>query len=129
MLDDLTGALTSRGSLDALRDGFKGHGKKLDLACFVPARGLNTETQARYEANHLTVTRQLHHDPAGEDSLDLVLSLNGLPIVTAELKNPMSGQTWRDAVRQYKADRNPQATILRFKLRALVHFAVDPDEA
>ena len=90
---------------------------------------MNPETQALYAANRLTVTRQLKYDPLGESSIDLVLSLNGLPVVTAELKNPMSGQTWRDAVWQYKSDRDAVATIFRFKLRALVHFAVDPDEA
>src|SRR5450756_1188459 len=89
---------------------------------------MNPETQALYEANRLTVTRQVKYSPASESSIDLVLSLNGLPIVTAELKNPMSGQTWRDAVWQYKSDRDPGEMIFRFKLRALVHFAVDPDE-
>ena len=58
----------------------------------------------------------------------MVIGLNGLPVVTAELKNPMSGQTWRDAVWQYKTDRDPTELIFRFKLRSLVHFAVDPDE-
>jgi len=129
VLDNLLGALAARGLLDVLRHGFKCYGKQLHLAYFAPAHGMNPETQALYEANRLTVTRQLKYDPAGENSIDLVLALNGLPIVTAELKNPMSGQTWRDAVWQYKTDRDPEATIFRFKLRALVHFAVDPDEA
>src|SRR5450756_3096016 len=89
---------------------------------------MNPETQALYATNHLTATRQVKYSPASESSIDLVLSLNGLPVVTAELKNPMSGQTWRDAVWQYKTDRDPGEMIFRFKLRALVHFAVDPDE-
>jgi type I restriction enzyme R subunit len=89
---------------------------------------MNPATQARYEANRLTVTRQLHYSLANEYSIDLVIGLNGLPVVTAELKNPMSGQTWRDAVWQYKVDRDPDELIFRFKARSLVHFAVDPDE-
>ena len=129
VLDNLLGALADRGLLDVLRHGFKSYGRQLHLAYFAPAHGMNPEMQALYEANRLTVTRQLKYDPASENSIDLVLSLNGLPVVTAELKNPMSGQTWRDAVWQYKTDRDPDATIFRFKLRALVHFAVDPDEA
>jgi type I restriction enzyme R subunit len=129
VLDNLLGALADRGLLDVLRHGFKSYGKQLHLAFFAPAHGMNPETQALYEANRLTVARQLKYDPASENSIDLVLSLNGLPVVTAELKNPMSGQTWRDAVWQYKTDRDPDETIFRFKLRALVHFAVDPDEA
>jgi type I restriction enzyme, R subunit len=60
-------------------------------------------------------------------SLDVVLSLNGLPVVTAELKNPMTGQDAESAVRQYKQDRDPACPIFRFKERALVHFAVDPN--
>ena len=60
--------------------------------------------------------------------LDLALSLNGIPLATAELKNPMTGQTWRDAVRQYKSDRDPKDLIFRFRKRTLVHFAVDPDQ-
>ncbi len=128
VLDNLLGALAARGSLDVLRHGFKCYGKQLHLAYFAPAHGMNPETQELYAANRLTVTRQVKYSPASESSIDLVLSLNGLPIVTAELKNPMSSQTWRDAVRQYKVDRDPGEMIFRFKLRALVHFAVDPDE-
>lgn len=128
VLDNLLGALAARGSLDVLRHGFKCYGRQLRLAYFAPAHGMNPETQALYAANRLTVTRQVKYEATSENSIDLVLSLNGLPIVTAELKNPMSGQTWRDAVWQYRADRDPEATIFRFKLRALVHFAVDPDE-
>ena len=98
------------------------------LAYFAPAHGMNPATQALYESNRLTVTRQLKYSLSNENSIDLVIGLNGLPVVTAELKNPMSGQTWRDAVWQYKTDRDPAETIFRFKLRSLVHFAVDPDE-
>ncbi len=58
------------------------------------------------EANLLTVTRQLRYSDKHHNTLDLVLSLNGLPLVSAELKNPLTGQTWRDAVRQYETDRD-----------------------
>ena len=61
-------------------------------------------------------------------ALDLVFTLNGVPVATCELKNPMTGQTWRDAIRQYQQGRDPNAPIFRFKRRALVHFAADPDE-
>src|SRR5690606_38626847 len=74
--------------------------------------------------------RQVHHDPKRQrDALDLVLFVNGIPVVTAELKNAMTSQTASDAVRQYKVDRDPDAPIFRFKRRALVHFAVGSDEA
>jgi type I restriction enzyme R subunit len=60
--------------------------------------------------------------------VDVVLSLNGIPVATAELKNPLTGQTWRNAVQQYQNDRDPKDQIFQFKKCALVHFAVDPDE-
>ena len=82
----------------------------------------------RYAVNRLTVTRQLKYSLANENSLDVVLSLNGLPIVTAELKNPLSGQTINNARHQYQNDRDPRELIFQFKKRTLVHFAVDPDE-
>ncbi len=128
VLDNLLGALAARGSLDVLRHGFKCFGKQLALAYFAPAHGMNPTTQALYAANRLTVTRQLKYSLANENSVDLVLALNGLPVVTAELKNPMTGQTvaLRHAAVQERP--RPREPIFRFKARTLVHFAVDPDE-
>ena len=130
LLDDLCRALNSEheGCLKVLRHGFKCFGKLFRVAYFRPASGMNPETQRLYAANRLTVTRQLRYSDKHGNTVDLVLSLNGLPIATAELKNPMTGQTWRDAVRQYQDDRDPKDLIFQFKKRTLVHFAVDPDE-
>ncbi|MBW2631893.1 MAG: type I restriction endonuclease subunit R [Deltaproteobacteria bacterium] len=130
LLDDLCRALNSdhEGCLMVLRHGFKCFGKLFRVAYFAPASGLNPETQRLYAANRLTVTRQLPYSAAYHNTLDLVLGLNGIPIITAELKNPMTGQTWRNAVQQYKRDRDPKDLIFQFKKRTLVHFAVDPDE-
>ena len=85
-----------------LRHGFKCFGKLFRVAYFAPASGLNPETQRLYAANRLTVTRQLQYSTKHDNTLDLVLSLNGIPVATAELKNPMTGQTWRNAIYQYK---------------------------
>jgi len=130
LLDDLCRALNSEheGCLKVLRHGFKCFGKLFRVAYFQPASGMNPETQRLYAANRLTVTRQLRYSNQHDNTVDLVLSLNGLPIATAELKNPMTGQTWRDAVRQYQDDRDPKDLVFQFKRRTLVHFAVDPDE-
>ncbi|HPQ44261.1 MAG TPA: type I restriction endonuclease [Syntrophales bacterium] len=130
LLDDLCRALNSdhEGCLAVLRHGFKCFGKLFRVAYFAPASGLNPETQKLYETNRLTVTRQLPYSTAYHNTLDLVLSLNGIPIITAELKNPMTGQTWRNAIEQYKRDRDPKDLIFQFKKRILVHFAIDPDE-
>ena len=130
LLDDLCRALNSEheGCLKVLRHGFKCFGKIFKVAYFAPASGLNPETKQLYQANRLTVTRQLHYSDKYEKSIDLVLSLNGLPLATAELKNPMTGQTAQHAIHQYKNDRDPKDLFFQFKKRTLVHFAVDPDE-
>lgn len=71
----------------------------------------------------------MRFDPNGDSSIDMLLALNGLPIATIELKNPLTGQNVNDAVRQYRHDRDPKLPLLQFKRGALVHFAVDPDQA
>lgn len=130
LLDDLCRALNSEheGCLKVLRHGFKCFGKTFRVAAFKPASGMNPETQRQYAANRLTVTRQLKYSDLHGNTLDVTLSLNGIPVATVELKNPMTGQTWRNAVHQYKHDRDAHDLIFRFKQRSLVHFAVDPDE-
>jgi type I restriction enzyme R subunit len=80
---------------------FKSFGKTFRAAYFAPASGMNPETRRLYDANILTVTRQVRYATQHANALDMVLSLNGIPIVTAELKNPMTGQTWRNAIHQY----------------------------
>ncbi len=120
--------LDTKGTLEVLRHGFKFYGRTFRVSYFAPAHGLNPDALARFERNELTVTRQTPCHPGKGDTLDLVFALNGVPVATCELKNPMTGQTWRDAVRQYQQDRDPSAPVFRFKRRALVHFAADPDE-
>ena len=128
LLAALVKELDIKGTLDVLRHGFKFYGKTFRLATFKPAHGLNDEVLSLYEKNRLTVTRQVLCHPGKHDTVDLVFTLNGLPVATCELKNPGTGQNWRHAVRQYQKDRDRRAPIFRFKTRALVHFAVDPDE-
>jgi type I restriction enzyme R subunit len=130
LLDDLCRALNSQheGCLSVLRHGFKCFGKLFRAAYFAPASGLNPDTQKLYAANRLTITRQLIYSNRHGNSIDVVLSLNGIPVATLELKNPMTGQTWRHAITQYKNDRDPRDLIFQFRKRALVHFAVDTDE-
>ncbi|MEW7988316.1 MAG: type I restriction endonuclease, partial [Candidatus Thiodiazotropha sp.] len=86
------------------------------------------DTQALYTANRITVTRQFRYSAKHGNTLDVTLALNGIPIATLELKNPMTAQNWRHAVTQYKNDRDPSDMIFQFKKRTLVHFAVDTDE-
>ena len=126
LIDQLAKALDTRGSLDVLRHGFKFYGKKVDCAYFKPAHGLNPDILTRYQQNNLVVTRQVRFVPEGDESVDLLLSLNGLPVATAELKNPLTNQTVEHAISQYR-QRDAHAPLFWFKKRALVHFAVDPD--
>ena len=126
--DRLVRELGNKGTLHVLRHGFRFQGKTLRIAHLRPAHSMNPDTIADYERNELTVTRQVLCHPKGQDTVDLVFALNGVPVATCELKNPQTGQTWRDAVLQYQKDRDPNAPLFKFKRRALVHFAADPDE-
>ena len=103
ILTDLSKWMDTYGSLHTLRHGFKCYGRTLRIAYFKAAHGLNPELEARYAANRVGITRQLHYsdrDPA--KSLDVTLSVNGIPIATLELKNPLTRQTFENAKRQYR---------------------------
>lgn len=118
-------ALDHRGTISVLRSPVKDSGVSVRLCFFKPASGLNAEQSQRYATNRLGVVRQLHHSESNPaDSLDLTLLVNGIPVATAELKNPLTHQSVEDAMQQYRADRNPNDLI--FRARTLVHFAVDP---
>lgn len=119
--------LDNKGMLHVLRHGFKFYGKIFRMAYFKPAHGLNPEVIALYNKNCITVTRQVPYNPDTTETIDMVLAINGLPVATCELKNPATGQTWMNAVKQYN-DRDHRKPIFGFKKRAVVHFAIDPDE-
>jgi len=121
--DRLSSELDKRGVVDVLRHGVVDLGMTLRLAYFRPAHGLTPELVARYEANRLTATRQLRYAAGEAKSVDLALFVNGIPVATAELKNPLTGQGVEHAVTQYRADRDPKNRTLA---RVVVHFAVDP---
>jgi type I restriction enzyme, R subunit len=120
--------IDQRGALDVIRNGFTDLGVKFKMAYFRPESTLNPDAEVFYQKNHLSVTRQLYYERNGRNSLDMVLSLNGLPIATIELKNQFSGQDVNNAKKQYVYDREPNEPIFQFKKRAIVHFAVDADE-
>jgi type I restriction enzyme R subunit len=122
----LAAEIERRGALDVLRSGVKDSGCKFKLAYFRPASGLNEETQRMHAANIFAIVRQLRYSGKNENCLDLGLFLNGIPIFTAELKNPLNGQDVEDAIRQYKTDRDPREPLFAYG-RCLAHFAVDPD--
>ena len=118
----------SKGTLHILRHGFKFHGKTLKLAYYRPAHTLSKEAEALYQCNTFQVCRQVFYHPDKNQSIDMVLAINGIPVATLELKNPGTGQNVKHAIQQYREDRDPSAPLLSFKTGALVHFAVDTDE-
>src|SRR5438270_4983159 len=125
-LQRLSSELRARGTLHVLRKGIKANGCRFQLAYFVPSSGLNYELLNLYAANIFSEVRQLRYSERNNNSLDLVLFLNGLPIFTAELKNPFTGQNVQNAIQQYRFDRDPREPLFAFG-RCLAHFAVDPD--
>jgi type I restriction enzyme R subunit len=114
--------------IDVLRHGITDLGVNVRMAYFKPGSGMNKSATALYEKNVLQITRQVKYSLANENSIDTVIFLNGLPIITMELKNPLTGQTYKNAIAQYQNDRNPRELLLAFKKRAIVHFAVDTEE-
>lgn len=128
LLNSLVKELASKGSLYVLRHGFKCFGKLFRLAYFAPNSNMNPDTWTDYQKNTVTIARQIPFNPQNQrQSIDIVLAVNGLPVVTVELKNPMTGQTVQDAKYQYCHDRDPRCPLFRFKERALVHFAADTE--
>lgn len=120
--------LANRGALDVLRNGIDDHGVHIDLAYFKPTTGFNKEAQKLYQANTLSVMRQVKYSDKNENSIDMVLFLNGLPLFTIELKNQLTNQSVQHGMRQYKTDRDPKEPLLAFK-RCLAHFAIDCEVA
>ena len=136
VLDSLAKELDIKGTLHILRHGFKCYGKTFRLAYFRPNSAMNPDAAEAYSRNRLTITRQLAFTSVMKKAdgknrrciIDVTLSLNGLPVATAELKNPLTGQRASDAARQYMDERDERDLLFAFKKRSLVHFAVDPDE-
>lgn len=114
--------------IDVLRHGIDDTGVSFKLSYFKPGSTMNKSAIESYDMNRLMITRQVHYSLDNNNSLDTMIFLNGLPIITIELKNQLTGQNVQNAIAQYKSDRNPKEKIFAFKQRALVHFAVDADE-
>ncbi len=116
--------IESKTLVDVLKDGIKDNGIKLTIAYNKPNSNLNEDANKNYGKNIFSVMRQVHFSIKNEKSLDMVLFLNGLPIITLELKNELTGQNVNDAIKQYKQDRDPREELFKFG-RCLVHFALD----
>lgn len=120
--------IEKRGTIDVLKRGIRDLGCTFHLAFFKPNSTLNETHRNLYRQNVFSVVRQLHFSTRTEQSLDLAIFVNGIPIFTAELKDPLTGQTVEHAVRQYRRDRDPKEPLFSYG-RCLAHFAVDPNLA
>ena len=123
----LQGEISRRGTIDVLRNGVRHEVHHLVLLFGTPSAD-NPQARERFEQNRFTVTRQLRYSrDETQRALDIGLFINGLPVITFELKNRLTKQTVDDAVEQYKRDRNPREKLFEFG-RCVAHFAVDESE-
>ena len=119
--------IEEKSIVNILRQGIKTGETHLELYYKLPTSQLNRDTIENSQKNIFSVTRQLKYKENRNFSLDLVIFINGLPVITFELKNQLTKQNFRDAINQYKNDRHPRELLFQFK-RCLVHFALDTDE-
>ena len=123
-LNRLQGELAKRGIIDVLRNGVKIYPANLIMFYLTPTEN-NAKAKALFEKDIFSVTRQLQYSTdATRLALDMCIFINGLPVITFELKNQLTKQDVDDAVQQYKTDRDPRELLFQFK-RCMVHFAVD----
>ena len=113
------------GLVHVLRYGVKDRGMDLRFSYFAPASNLNEELVQKYKSNILTCTRQFSYSTQNHNTIDVVLSLNGIPVVALELKNQLTGQSVENAKRQFMCDRDEKEFCFKFNNRFLVYFAVD----
>lgn len=125
LIDRFSREVKQTSLLNVLRHGFTDRGIKFRAVFWKPETSLNETSRIQYEANILHCTRQLHYSLKNENSIDIVLFLNGIPVVSMELKCQFTGQSTTNAINQYKFDRAGKDAIFAFKERVLVHFAVD----
>ena len=124
-LDSFCKEVQKHSLLDVLRRGFSILGVPFRVVFWQPENDLNPETVALYRRNVLHCTRQLRYSPHNENSVDVTLLVNGIPVICLELKNPLTGQTVEHAMRQFRYDRSPDDLFFAFKRRVLTCFAVD----
>ncbi|KHJ37141.1 type I restriction enzyme EcoR124II R protein [Pedobacter glucosidilyticus] len=128
LLQRIAKEIELKGCLDVIRNGFTDNGIHFDMAYFKPESSLNIDTEKSYHQNILSLTRQLKYSKKNENSIDIVLFLNGLPVATVELKNQFTNQNHENAKKQFIEDRDARELIFQPNKRSVVHFAVDTDE-
>ncbi len=130
LLDTISTSIKQKGLIKVLREGVEDFSlsSNLKLVYFKPNNNKNEKTLKNYQANIFSITRQLYFEETAKTSIDMVLFLNGLPIVVMELKNRYTGQDTKKAEEQFKLDRDVKSKLTDFNQRALIYFALDNDE-
>lgn len=130
VIEEIVLQIKKEGMLAILRSGIRDRGVHYKLVQFAPPTSLNPEVAKRYARNRMGVMQQVRFDPKTQQTIDVVLFVNGLPLATVELKNAYTGQTATNAIKQYMKDRVPKTStpLIDFNQRALVHFAADTAE-
>jgi type I restriction enzyme R subunit len=130
IIEEVCLQIKKEGMLAILRSGIRDRGVHYKLVQFAPPTSLNPEVARRYARNRMGVMQQVRLDPKTQQTIDVVLFVNGLPLATVELKNAYTGQTATNAIKQYMKDRVPKTStpLIDFNQRALVHFAADTAE-
>jgi type I restriction enzyme, R subunit len=123
----ITSEIDSRGVIEVLRKGVKDRGCHFELVYFEPKSGLNEEHQELFKHNQFSLIRQLKYSKQNENSIDVGIFINGIPIVMLELKNKLTGQDHNDGIKQWRQDRDPKELLFRFK-RNLVYFSVGTEK-
>ncbi len=123
----ISSEISKRGIIDVLRNKVSDRGVHLDLCYFEPKSDLNPEHKELFKLNQFSLVRQLHYSTTNENSVDMVLFLNGIPIISMELKNQLTGQNYKHSENQFRYDRDPKELFFQFK-RILAHFCVDNNQ-
>ena len=125
----LSDEISKKGLIQVLRKGFNEiQGGNMKTVYFQPSSSLNLKyREDKYLKNRLLIVRQLHYSPHCENSIDIVVFVNGIPVLTIELKNQLTGQTVQNSNHQYKFNRNPKGEPLLQFQRCICHFSVDND--
>lgn len=118
-------AISESNVLDVLKNGIKDMGIEIKLCYFKPSSNLNQDLVKLYEGNICGITRQFPYSKNNNNTIDTVLSINGIPLFSFELKDQLKGQDVNNAMRQWKEDRDPKEPIFKFGQRFLCYFAID----
>jgi putative type I restriction enzyme protein len=121
--------VSQHGILHVLRKGIRDRGVHFKIVQLRPSSTLNEDITRDYQANKTQVIRQFAYSPHNRNTIDMVLSINGIPLIAVELKNQLKGQSVEHAKKQFMFDRDPKEIVFQFNHRILVYFAVDLNQA